>query len=191
MRLVPILPAILALFGAGPRAAEPVPSAALATVWDADLTDIDGRPHPLAQHRGKVLLIVNVASKCGFTGQYAGLEALHAGRRGRGLVLIGVPSNDFGVVAGQEPGSEAEIKAFCTTTYGVTFPMMAKAAVKGDGAIPLYRWLTSRPGCTAVSWNFNKFLVARDGAGVRQFGSRVKPDDPALLTAIDAALDAR
>lgn len=190
MRLLSALPALLALCGFA-AAADPPPAPALATAWDATLTDIDGKPHPLAQHRGKVLLIVNVASKCGFTGQYAGLEALHAGRRERGLVLIGVPSNDFGVVGGQEPGTEAEIKAFCTTTYGVTFPMMAKAVVKGDAAIPLYRWLTTRPGCAAVGWNFNKFLIARDGTTVRQFGSRVKPDDAALLAAIDAALDAK
>lgn len=191
MRLLPILPALLALFGAGACTAEPSRPVDLASVWDVTLPDIDGHPHAFAQHRGKVLLIVNVASKCGFTGQYEGLEALYAGRRERGLVLIGVPSNDFGVVGGQEPGTEAEIKAFCTRTYGVTFPMMSKAVVKGDGAIPLYRWLTARPGCEAVSWNFNKFLVARDGTSVRQFGSRVKPDDPALLTAIDAALDAK
>jgi glutathione peroxidase len=184
MRLLPFLPALLALAGCA-RGVEPP---ALASAWDAALTDIDGRPHPLAQYRGQVLLIVNVASKCGFTGQYAGLEALFTGRRARGLVLIGVPSNDFGVFGGQEPGTEAEIKTFCTTTYGVSFPMMAKADVAGGDAIPLYRWLTTRPGCSAVSWNFNKFLVGRDGTSVRQFGSRVKPDDPDLLAAIDAEL---
>lgn len=183
MRL-PLLASLLALFGC----ARSVEAPALASAFDAVLTDIDGKPHPLAQHRGKVVLVVNVASKCGFTGQYAGLERLHAGRKDRGLVLIGVPSNDFGVLSGQEPGSEAEIKSFCTLTYGVTFPMMAKAKVKGAGADPLWRWLTTRPGCSAVSWNFNKFLIGRDGTTISQFGSRTAPDDAAFLAAIDAAL---
>lgn len=180
MRLLALLFACCGL-----RAAE---APAWTSLWDAELTDIDGRPHALAQHRGKVLLVVNVASKCGLTPQYAALEALWQGRKARGLVVIGVPCNDFGVVGGQEPGTEAEIKAFCSATYGVTFPMMAKVAVKGDGAHPLYRWLAARPGCAAPSWNFGKYLVARDGIAVRQFGSRTKPDDPALLAAIDQAL---
>lgn len=185
MRPIPILAALLALAGC----ARSVEAPALASAFDVVLTDIDGKPHPLAQHRGKVLLVVNVASKCGFTGQYAGLEQLYASRKDRGLVLIGVPSNDFGVFSGQEPGSEAEIKSFCTLTYGVTFPMMAKARVKGAEADPFWRWLTTRPGCSAVSWNFNKFLIGRDGATISQFGSRTAPDDAAFLAAIDAALD--
>jgi glutathione peroxidase len=185
MRPIPILAALLALTGC----ARSVEAPALASAFDVVLTDIDGKPHPLAQYRGKVLLVVNVASKCGFTGQYAGLEKLYAGRKDRGLVLIGVPSNDFGVFSGQEPGSEAEIKSFCTLTYGVTFPMMAKAVVKGAKAEPFWRWLTTRPGCEAVSWNFNKFLIGRDGTTVRQFGSRTAPDDADLLAAIDVALD--
>jgi len=183
MRL-PFLASLLALVGCARSVEAPV----LASAFDAVLTDIDGKPYPLAQYRGKVVLLVNVASKCGFTGQYAGLEQLHAGRKDRGLVLIGVPSNDFGILSGQEPGSEAEIKSFCTLTYGVTFPMMAKAKVKGADADPLWRWLTTRPGCGAVSWNFNKFLIGRDGTTVRQFGSRTKPDDADFLAAIDAAL---
>ena len=185
MRFLPILPALLTLVGCA-RAVDAPPQ--LASAFDASLTDIDGKPYPLAPLRGKVLLVVNVASKCGFTGQYAGLEALYAGRKERGLVVIGVPSNDFGVMSGQEPGAEAEIKAFCTLTYGVSFPMMAKVKVGGASADPFYRWLTSRPGCSAVSWNFNKFLIGRDGVAVRQFGSRTAPDDRDLLAAIDAAL---
>ncbi len=159
---------------------------ALASVWDVTLNDLDGKPHPFAQHKGKVLLIVNVASKCGFTKQYAGLEKLHQSRQAKGLVLIGVPSNDFG---GQEPGTAEEIKSFCSRTYGVTFPMLEKVKVGGAEATLLYRWLTTRPGCGVVKWNFTKFLVERDGTTVRQFGSSTKPDDAALLKAIDEALD--
>lgn len=184
MRLLPVLPALLALVGCGPAIKAP----ALASAFDATLTDIDGQPHALAQHRGQVLLVVNVASKCGFTGQYAGLEKLYAAQKERGLVVIGVPSNDFGIMSGQEPGTATEIKSFCTLTYGVTFPMMAKVQVTGAEADPFYRWLTTRPGCSAVSWNFNKFLIGRDGQVIRQFGSRVAPDDRELLAAIDAAL---
>ncbi len=184
MRLIPVLSALLALVGC----ARAIVAPNLASAFDATLTDIDGKPHPFAQHRGKVLLVVNVASKCGFTGQYAGLERLHAGRKDRGLVVLGVPSNDFGILSGQEPGTETEIKAFCTLTYGVTFPMMAKVQVTGTKADPLYRWLTTRPGCGAVSWNFNKFLIGRDGGVIRQFGSRTAPDDRDLLAAIDEAL---
>ena len=160
----------------------------LASAFDATLTDIDGKVYPLAQHRGKVVMVVNVASKCGYTGQYAGLEALYLARKERGLVVIGVPSNYFGVFSGQEPGSEADIKKFCTLTYGVTFPMMAKVKVSGDDAEPFYRWLITRPGSSAVSWNFNKFLIGRDGTTVRKFGSSTAPDDKELMGAIDAAL---
>lgn len=185
MRMLSFIPALLAVIGCG----QTVEAPSFTSVFDAIMTDIDGKSYPLAQHRGKVVLIVNVASKCGFTGQYAGLEALYAGRKERGLVVIGIPSNDFGIISGQEPGAEAEIKTFCTRTYGVTFPMMSKVSVSGEQADPLYRWLTTRPACKAVSWNFNKFLVGRDGNSVRQFGSRTTPDDPELLAAIDAALD--
>jgi glutathione peroxidase-family protein len=152
---------------------------------------IDEQPYDLGQHRGQVLLFVNVASECGFTGQYAGLQQLYLNYQTKGLTIIGVPSNDFGLLSGQEPGSNAEIKTFCSTKFRVTFPMMAKVAVKGDGMHPLYRFLTSSaPGQPSVSWNFNKFLVGRDGKVISHFGSRVKPDDQDLLTAIEAALAA-
>lgn len=186
MRLFPIFSLLLATVGC----ASTVQGPAWSSVTEATLTDIEGAPYPLARHRGQVLLVVNVASKCGFTGQYAGLERLYTSRKDRGLVIIGIPSNDFGLFAGQEPGTEKDIQTFCTRTYGVTFPMMAKAEVKGEHRIPLYQWLTTRPGCGEVSWNFNKFLIARDGVTVRQFGSRTTPDDPQLLAAIDAALAA-
>lgn len=168
-------------------AAEP----AAGPVWAYAMPDIDGRDHPFAQHRGSVLLIVNVASKCGFTKQYAGLQALHQRFQGQGFSVVGVPSNDFGVVGGQEPGNEGEIKRFCTTTYGVTFPMMAKQVVKGEGMHPLFRFLTtSGPNPEPVSWNFNKFLIGRDGQVLAHFGSRVAPEDTALTAAITAALAA-
>lgn len=162
-----------------------------ARVWDFTLTDIDGRPYPLAQHRGQVLLIVNVASKCGFTPQYTALQQLHVRFAPQGFSVIGVPSNDFGVLGGQEPGSEAEIKQFCTLTYGVGFPMMAKQTVKGEGMHPLFRLLTtSGPEPAAVSWNFNKFLIGRDGRVLRHFGSRLKPESGEMAGAIEAALAA-
>lgn len=153
---------------------------------DFTLTAIDGQPYPLEQHRGQVVLLVNTASKCGFTRQYAGLQALYERFADRGLVVIGVPSNDF---LRQEPGSNEAIAAFCQKNYGVTFPMMAKLQVKGRDADPLYRWLTtasSFPG--AISWNFNKFLIGRDGAVVARFGSRVKPEADDVVAAIEAAL---
>lgn len=160
-------------------------------VWAYAMPDIDGKEHPFAQHRGEVLLIVNVASKCGFTKQYAGLQALHQRFQGQGFSVIGVPSNDFGVLGGQEPGSNGEIRQFCTTTYGVTFPMMAKQVVKGDGMHPLFRFLTTTgPRPEAVSWNFNKFLIGRDGQVLAHFGSRVAPEDAALTDAISTALAA-
>jgi glutathione peroxidase len=150
------------------------------------LNDITGKPHAFAQHQGKVLLIVNVASKCGYTGQYAGLQALYTRFKDRGLVVIGVPSNDF---LWQEPGSDAEIAQFCSRTYGVTFPMMAKVEVSGDNRHPLYWYLTrdsARPG--KIGWNFTKFLIGRDGTVVERFGASTAPDDPALIAALDQAL---
>ncbi len=136
-------------------------------------------------YAGKVLLIVNVASKCGFTPQYEGLEALHAKLEPRGFSVLGFPSNDF---MGQEPGTEEDIAEFCTLTYGVKFPMFEKVAVKGDAATPLYLSLASatneQPG-----WNFHKYLVDRQGNIVASYGSRTKPDDAAMLAKIESLLD--
>jgi glutathione peroxidase len=152
--------------------------------------DIDGRSKPLGDYAGKVVLVVNVASKCGFTKQYEGLQALYEKYKDKGLVVLGVPSNDFK----QETGSEAEIKAFCSTKYAVTFPMLAKMSVKnGPDQSELYRYLTdkSRNGVldAQIAWNFNKVLVGKDGKPVRHFASKVKPDDPPLVEAIEEALD--
>jgi glutathione peroxidase len=134
----------------------------------------DGKDVALSEYKNKYVLVVNVASKCGFTSQYEGLEKLYANYKDKGLVVIGFPSNQF---LGQEPGTDAEIQKFCKLTYGVTFPVFAKVEVKGEGAIPLYKWLTSVPGFSGtISWNFNKFLLNRSGELVKRYGSRDKPE---------------
>lgn len=138
------------------------------------------------QYAGKVLLIVNTASKCGFTPQYEGLEALHADYAEKGLAVLGFPANDF---MRQEPGTEAEIREFCTLTYGVKFPMFEKVQVTGDEATPLYKALAEAGG-GPPKWNFHKYLVGRDGKVIAGYGSRVKPDDAELLAAIETALAA-
>jgi len=144
--------------------------------FDFSARDILGREVPLADYRGKVLLIVNTASKCGFTPQYEGLEKLHAELSGRGLAVLGFPCNQFGA---QEPGSEAEIGEFCRLNYGVAFPVFAKIEVNGPGAHPLYVWLKSQAkgffGTSSIKWNFTKFLVDRQGKVVRRYGSTTKP----------------
>ena len=169
---------------------EKAPATRPATVYQFTAKDIDGHDKSLADYSGKVLLVVNVASKCGFTKQYEGLEKLYEAYKDKGLVVLGVPSNDFG---GQEPGTEAEIKAFCTAKYSVTFPMLSKVSVKnGANQCDLYNYLThkSRNGVldAEVAWNFNKFLVGKDGKVVHYFPSKVKPDDAPLVDAINEAL---
>ncbi|MGH8050747.1 MAG: glutathione peroxidase [Arenimonas sp.] len=133
---------------------------------------------------GQVLLVVNTASKCGFTPQYDGLEALHKKLKGRGFAVLGFPSNDF---RGQEPGSEKEIKEFCRLTYGVKFPMFEKTNVVGEQASPFYKSLTESTG-VAPGWNFHKYLIDRNGNVVASFGSRVKPDDAEMLGKIEVLL---
>ncbi len=145
---------------------------------------IDGEPAPLKQYQGKVVLIVNVASRCGYTPQYAGLEQLYRKYKDRGFVIVGVPANNFG---GQEPGTEAEIKEFCKRNYDLTFPMMSKVSVKGGDMTPLYQYLTSSAGGD-VKWNFTKFLAGKDGKVIGRFEPNVKPDAPELLAAIEKAL---
>jgi glutathione peroxidase len=151
--------------------------------------DIDGRDVDLGQYRGKVVLIVNVASKCGFTKQYAGLEKLYEQYQDKGLVVLGFPANNFN---GQEPGTDAQIKEFCTGTYDVKFPMMSKLSVKGDGKAPLYHYLTE-PATAGefageIGWNFTKFVIGRDGKITARFPSQTTPQDPKLIAALDAAL---
>ena len=151
------------------------------------VTTIDGQPATLGDWASKVRLVVNVASKCGLTPQYAGLEKLHQAYRERGFTVLGLPSNQF---AAQEPGSEDEIREFCSLNYGVTFPLGSKLEVNGPNRHPLYRLLAGEgaefPG--DITWNFEKFLVGRDGRVLARFSPRTTPDDPALLRAIDKAL---
>jgi glutathione peroxidase len=147
---------------------------------------IDGKPVDLAAYKGKVVLVVNVASRCGYTGQYAGLQKLYDSQKDKGLVILGFPANDFGA---QEPGSDAQIAEFCSAKYGVTFPMFAKITVKGPDKAPLYKSLTEAADPKGeVSWNFEKFLIGKDGAVIGRFKSGVAPDDAKLVQAIEAAL---
>ena len=147
---------------------------------------IDGGDLPVSTFRGKVLLVVNVASQCGLTPQYAGLEEVWKKRRNEGLVVLGVPANDFGA---QEPGTESEIKTFCETRFAVDFPMTAKEHVIGPEAHPLYKWVAEELGEDAApKWNFHKYIFGRDGSIAGTFGSRTPPDAPELTAAIDAAL---
>jgi glutathione peroxidase len=147
---------------------------------------IDGGDLPVSTYRGKVLLVVNVASQCGLTPQYAGLEEMWKKRRNEGLIVLGVPANDFGA---QEPGTEDEIKTFCETRYAVDFPMTAKEHVIGPEAHPLYKWVAEELGEDATpKWNFHKYIFGRDGSIAGTFGSRTPPDAPELTAAIDAAL---
>ncbi len=157
------------------------------TAFDFDATSITGSPAPLAEHKGKVMLIVNTASACGFTPQFEGLEALWKAYRDRGLVVLGFPSNQFGA---QDPGSNGEIAQFCQKNYGVDFPMMAKVNVNGGDAHPLWKWLTAEApgllGTKAIKWNFTKFLVGRDGQVIKRYAPNDAPKS--LQADIEAAL---
>lgn len=162
------------------------------TVHDFTVKDIDGRSVKLNRYKGKVLLIVNVASRCGNTPQYAGLQGLYEKYGKQGLVVLGFPANDFGA---QEPGTEAEIKQFCTANYKVTFPMFSKIVVKGDGQAPLYRYLTSKDTNPSfggdIEWNFAKFLIGRDARPIGRFSARTQPTDSPVIEAIERALKTR
>jgi glutathione peroxidase len=162
---------------------------AASSIHEFTLTAIAGQPVPLAQFEGQVVLIVNVASRCGFTPQYAALEALYQKFKDRGFVVLGFPANNF---LWQEPGTNAEIESFCTLNYHVTFPMFAKLSVKGSDKAPLYRFLTDKqvnPSTGGgIRWNFTKFLVGRNGKVIARFGSSVPPDAPELLAAIEKSL---
>jgi glutathione peroxidase len=156
------------------------------SAYDYSFKTIDGAPMPLSGYRGKVMLVVNTASYCGLTPQYDGLEALYRRYRDQGLVVIGVPANDFGR---QEPGTEQEIKAFCTTRFSVDFPLASKEQVIGGAAHPFYKWAVAELGEDAApKWNFHKYLVSKDGSLAGVFSSRVTPDAPDLVAAVEAAL---
>jgi glutathione peroxidase len=159
------------------------------SVYDFTMNSIDHQSVSLASFHGKVLLLVNVASKCGFTPQYAALEKLYLKYKDQGLVIVGIPANNF---MSQEPGTDAEIKTFCTNKYNVTFPMMSKVSVKGDDQAPLYAFLTGKSTdpkfAGDIQWNFTKFLFDRNGKPVARFEPNVTPDSPQVIAAIEAAL---
>ena len=173
---------LMALLGMSAMAAEK-------TIYDFTMNSIDGQPTPLSTFKGKVVLLVNVASRCGFTPQYAGLESIYKRYKDRGFVIVGIPANNFG---GQEPGTNQEIKTFCATKYNVTFPMMAKVSVQGSDITPLYQFLTDKslnPDTGGeIGWNFTKFLVGPDGKVIARFDSKVEPDSPQVTSAIEKAL---
>ena len=179
------------MLAATAMAAESTPPATASSEigpWTFTLTLANGDVLPLASLRGKVILLVNTASRCGFTKQYTGLQKLYAEYHERGFEVIAIPSNDFGA---QEPGTNAEIQQFCTTHFQVTFPVVAKVSVKGTSLHPLYAWLTEKsPFPGPIAWNFTKFLVGRDGRVIARWASRTAPDDGELRKAVSAALDA-
>jgi glutathione peroxidase len=160
---------------------------AAGSVYDFTLNTIDGAPAPLSAYKGKVVLLVNVASKCGYTPQYAGLEKLYEKYKAKGFVIVGVPANNFG---GQEPGTNEEIKTFCSRNYNVTFPMMSKVSVKGKDQTPLYTYLTGQTG-SEIQWNFTKFLIDKKGNIVSRFESAVTPEAQDMTAAIEKALAAQ
>lgn len=164
-------------------------AAACGVLGDANFRPLAGKEpvNLCARFGGDVLLVVNTASKCGFTPQYEGLEALHQRFGDKGFAVVGFPSNDF---MGQEPGTEEQIREFCTLTFGVQFPMFEKVTVKGDDAVPFFRALAAGAGGTFPKWNFHKYLIGRDGQVIADFGSRVKPDAPELIAAIEQAIAA-
>jgi len=155
-----------------------------ATIYDFTLNSIDGKPAPLANYKGKVVLVVNVASKCGYTPQYTGLEKLYETYKNQGFVILGFPANNFGA---QEPGTNEEIKTFCSNKYNVTFPMYSKISVKDEGKEPLYEYLTGTGG-GEVKWNFTKFLIGKDGKVIARFESKVTPESPEVTEAVEKAL---
>ena len=163
--------------------------AAEKTVYDFTLNSIDGQATPISSYKGKVVLLVNVASRCGFTPQYSALEAVYEKYKDRGFVIVGIPANNFG---SQEPGTNQEIKTFCTAKYNVTFPMMAKVSVKGKDITPLYQFLTDKIANPQtggeIGWNFTKFLIGPDGQVVARFDSAVTPDSKEVTSAIEKAL---
>jgi glutathione peroxidase len=161
---------------------------AASSIYEFTLPSIDGKPLPVANFKGKVVLVVNVASRCGFTPQYSALQSTYEKYKDQGFVILGFPANNFG---SQEPGTNQEIKTFCKTKYSVTFPMYAKVSVKGDDQTPLYAYLTTKANPAVagdIKWNFTKFLVDRNGNVVKRFEPDVTPDSPQVIAAIENAL---
>jgi glutathione peroxidase len=165
--------------------------AAEKSVYDFALNSIDGQTAPLAAYKGKVVLLVNVASRCGYTPQYTALEAVYEKYKDQGFTIVGIPANNFGA---QEPGTNQEIKTFCSSKYHVTFPMMSKVSVKGDDKTPLYQYLTDKAANPRtggeIEWNFTKFLIGPDGRVLARFEPAITPDSPEVTAAIEKALAA-
>ena len=185
MKNFSMLLTVIAFFGTSLMAADK-------TIYDFTLNSIDGQPTSLSSFKGKVVLLVNVASRCGFTPQYTALESVYEKYKDRGFVIVGIPANNFGA---QEPGTNAEIKTFCSAKYHVTFPMMAKVSVKGSDITPLYQFLTDKNANPQtggeIGWNFTKFLVDADGKVAARFDSAVEPDSAQVSAAIEKALTSR
>jgi glutathione peroxidase len=188
--------AVTSLFAGPPKPVNvvkgPTSRPAQPSALDFAIKDIDGKEQKLSQYRGKVVMLVNVASKCGFTPQYKALEAVYKKYADQGFVIVGLPANNFG---GQEPGTNEEIKQFCTSKFDVTFPMMSKISVLGADKAPLYKFLTEQPtaGDFAgdIGWNFTKFLVDRNGNVIARYASQTKPDDKMVTDEIEKALAAK
>jgi len=180
--------AIAGVFGAHSKPlGHPIGNAGGKVIYNFKVKDIDGKEVMLSKFKGKVLLVVNVASRCGNTPQYTALEKLYEAHKKEGLVILGFPANNF---MGQEPGSDAEIKTFCTSKYNVSFPMFSKVSVKGDDTAELYKWLiasSDRPQ-DDIEWNFAKFVIGRDGKVHNRIGPGVHPDSPEVVAAVTAAL---
>jgi glutathione peroxidase len=174
------------LSAAAAFAVNAAPKSPPATIYDFTMNNIDEKPVALDKFKGKVLLVVNVASYCGNTPQYKGLEAMYTQYKDKGFAVLGFPANEFGQ---QEPDGNAKIKEFCQKTYDVKFPMFSKIVVKGDGIHPLYQWLITNSGSSEdIHWNFEKFLIGRDGKVAGRFSPKMKPDNPDLVKAVEAEL---
>jgi glutathione peroxidase len=183
-----MLLATLALVGCAATMQTPTqPAPSPKSIYGFTVSDIDGNNVKLSKFKGKVLMVVNVASKCGNTPQYSLLESMYAKYKDKGFVILGFPANEFGH---QEPGTNAEIKEFCSATYHVDFPMFSKIVVKGEGINPLYRWLiaSSDTPDADVKWNFEKFLIDKHGKVIKRIGNRVQPDDADVVAAVEGAL---
>jgi glutathione peroxidase len=186
----PVTIALLLAGYQGVAAAKAGGEPAAKTIYDFTMTDIDGHQVPLKKFKGKVILVVNVASKCGLTPQYQALQALYDDKKGKGFVILGFPANNFNA---QEPGTDPEIKQFCTANYGVTFPMFSKISVKGDDEHTLYKWLianSDRPSDN-IEWNFTKFVIGRDGKVFKRIKPQIVPGSDEVKEAIDAAIAAK
>ena len=193
VRQLSVVFVLVAVIGCGdsgePGTPSDVPYREERNMYSFVMNDIDGKPISLSTYRGKVLMIVNVASKCGATPQYAQLQEIYQKYKDNGFVVLGFPANNFG---SQEPGSNEEIKNFCTLEYRVTFPMFSKISVKGEDMHPLYKFLTEEDTdpdfAGEITWNFNKFLVGRDGDILARFATKTEPDNPEVLNAIEQAI---